>query len=59
METMDYKEAAGFLHIGEGTLRKWVMDKKDGIPFHKPGGKKVLFFREELEEWIKKAGDEK
>lgn len=53
MESMDYKEAAVFLHIAVGTLRRWVMDRKEEIPFHKMG-KKVLFFREELETWIKK-----
>lgn len=58
MESMGYKEAASFLHVSVGTLRKWVMAKKNGIPFHKVG-KKVLFFREELETWVTsgKAGE--
>lgn len=49
MQTMDYKEAAGFLKITEGTLRNWVSAGR--IKPHKVG-KHVLFFREELELWI-------
>lgn len=49
MKTMNYKEAAGFLKITEGTLRNWV--SKGRIKPHKVG-KHVLFFREELETWI-------
>lgn len=51
METMDYGEAAAYLKINEGTLRQWVAKKREGIPFHK-FGKRVLFFREELEAWL-------
>jgi len=51
MESMGYKEAATFLKIAEGTLRQWVAKRKGSIPFHKVG-KKVLFFREELETWV-------
>ena len=49
MQTMNYKEAAGFLKITEGTLRNWV-----SVGRIKPRkvGKRVLFFREELEAWI-------
>jgi len=49
MQTMNYKEAAKFLKITEGTLRNWV--SKGRIKPHKVG-KHVLFFREELETWI-------
>lgn len=49
MQTMNYKEAARFLKITEGTLRNWV--SKGRIKPHKVG-KHVLFFREELETWI-------
>ena len=51
MQTMNYKEAAEFLKITEGTLRNWV--SKGRIAPHKVG-KHVLFFREELETWITK-----
>ncbi len=49
MQTMNYKEAAKYLKITEGTLRNWV--SKGRIKPHKVG-KHVLFFREELETWI-------
>lgn len=49
MQTLSYKEAADFLKLKEGTLRNWVAQKK--LPFHKVG-RKVVFFREELEQWI-------
>lgn len=50
MKTLNYKEAAQFLKITEGTLRNWVYKKR--INPHKLG-KHVLFFQEELETWIK------
>jgi excisionase family DNA binding protein len=50
MKTLNYKEAANFLKITPGTLRNWVSQGK--IKPHKTG-KHVLFFREELEAWIK------
>ncbi len=49
MQTMSYTEAADFIKVKEGTLRNWVAQKK--VPFHKVG-RKVVFFREELEQWI-------
>lgn len=49
MQTMSYTEAADFIKVKEGTLRNWVAKKK--VPFHKVG-RKVVFFREELEQWI-------
>lgn len=50
MQTMNYKEAAAFLKVSTGTLRNWVSTKRI-IP--RKVGKHVLFFREELEAWIK------
>lgn len=49
MQTMNYKEAARYLKITQGTLRNWV--SKGRIKPHKVG-KHVLFFKEELETWI-------
>jgi len=49
MQTMNYKEAARYLKITEGTLRNWV--SKGRIKPHKLG-KHVIFFREELETWV-------
>ena len=53
MQSMNYKEAADFLKITEGTLRNWV--SKNRITPHKIG-KHVLFFREELEKWVLTPG---
>ncbi|HOI90783.1 MAG TPA: helix-turn-helix domain-containing protein [Candidatus Rifleibacterium sp.] len=50
MQTMNYKEAARYLKITEGTLRNWV--SKGRIQPRKVG-KHVIFFKEELEAWIK------
>jgi len=52
MKTMDYKEAAEFLHVTPGTLRNWVSAGK--IKALKQPGKKgrVLFSLAELEEWL-------
>ena len=55
---MNYQEAADFLRVKLPTLRQWVSDGKthnesgEKIPCHKIG-RNVLFFREELEAWIK------
>lgn len=49
MQTMNYKEAARYLKITEGTLRNWV--SKGRLKPHKVG-KHVIFFKEELETWI-------
>ena len=49
MQSLNYKEAADFLKVTEGTLRNWV--SKGRIKPHKIG-KHVLFFREELEKWV-------
>ena len=46
MQTMNYKEAARYLKITEGTLRNWV--SKGRIQPRKVG-KHVIFFKEELE----------
>jgi excisionase family DNA binding protein len=53
METMNCKEAAAFLKITEGTLRNWLATKR--LPFHKIG-RRVIFFREELESLILSPG---
>lgn len=50
MQTMNYEEAAGYLKITANTLRNWLSQGKK-IPFHK-AGRRVVFFREELEAWL-------
>ena len=43
-------DAAEYLNIKAGTLRKWIKDKN--VPAHKIG-KQWKFKRSELEEWVK------
>jgi len=43
-------EAAKYLSIAQSTLYRLTSAKK--IPFHKPNGKYLYFFREELDDWI-------
>ncbi|HAE39723.1 MAG TPA: hypothetical protein DCG57_13985 [Candidatus Riflebacteria bacterium] len=49
MQTMNYQEAADYLKITTGTLRNWV---SKGRIKPRRVGRRVLFFREELEKWI-------
>ena len=46
MQTMNYKEAARYLKVTEGTLRNWV---SRGRIQPRKVGKHVIFFKEELE----------
>ncbi|MDD3376525.1 MAG: helix-turn-helix domain-containing protein [Candidatus Riflebacteria bacterium] len=50
MQTMNYKEAARYLKITAGTLRNWV---SQGRIKPRKVGKHAIFFKEELETWIK------
>jgi len=53
METMDYKEAAQYLHINAGTLRNWVSQGKFIKPLKRQGAKgRVLFLKSEVETWL-------
>ncbi len=58
METMNRQEAAAFLKITPGTLKNWVAQGKYDVPFHKAGGR-LIFFKAELEAWIRKSGKKK
>lgn len=53
MKTLSYAEAAAYLRINEGTLRNWIPQQK--VPYHKVG-RRVIFFQEELEQWILAGG---
>lgn len=55
MQTFDLKEAAAYLKISPFTLRNWCAAKT--IPFHK-AGRRVVFFREELEAWLISGGSD-
>lgn len=43
-------EAAKYLSISQSHLYKLTSQRK--IPFHKPNGKYLYFFKEELDKWI-------
>ncbi len=51
-EVIDADEAAQLLHIAKQTL--YTLTSKRKIPFYKQG-KKVLFKRSELEQWLTKG----
>lgn len=50
-------EAAKYLSISQSHLYKLTSQRK--IPSHKPNGKYLYFFRDELDEWVRSAQSEK
>lgn len=49
-------EAAKYLSISQSHLYKLTSQRK--IPSHKPNGKYLYFFKEELDEWIRKTSSQ-
>lgn len=49
-------EAAKYLSISQSHLYKLTSQRK--IPSHKPNGKYLYFFKEELDEWIRKSSSQ-
>jgi len=49
---MTFNETRCFLHYSDSHLYKLVFYNR--IPFHKPSGKILFFYRSELDEWIGK-----
>ncbi len=49
-------EAAQYLSISNSHLYKLTSQRK--IPFHKPSGKYLYFFKRELDEWICRNDDQ-
>lgn len=47
---LNFVEAAQYLSISHSQLYKYTSQRK--IPFHKPAGKYLYFFRHELDQWI-------
>ena len=47
---MSAKETCDYLGLSKSWLTKLTMQRK--IPFYKPGGKKMYFAKNELDEWI-------
>jgi excisionase family DNA binding protein len=49
-ELLDLKQAAEYLKLRPSYIYSLVHQGK--IPYHKPNGKKLYFFKHELNEWI-------
>ncbi len=49
---LNFVQAAQYLSISHSHLYKMTSQRK--IPFHKPSGKYLYFFKNELDEWIRK-----
>lgn len=50
-------EAAKYLSISQSHLYRLTSQRK--IPSHKPNGKYLYFFKEELDEWVRSGQGEK
>lgn len=50
-KTMSVKEAADYLRLSKSRLYYLTSSKK--IPFYKPAGGRILFFKSDLITWIK------
>lgn len=47
-------DAADYLNVSKKTLYEMVQKRE--IPFHRPHGNKIYFYRSALNEWIRKGG---
>jgi excisionase family DNA binding protein len=47
---LNFVQAAQYLSISHSQLYKYTSQRK--IPFHKPAGKYLYFFKNELDKWI-------
>lgn len=52
--TLSAKEAAAYLKMQKSYLYKLTM-RRD-IPFYRPSGKKIVFYKSQLDAWIKRRG---
>lgn len=49
---MSTDEAAAYLKTAVGTLENWRI-AKTGPRYYKPGGKRVLYYKDDLDAWIR------
>ncbi|MCL5028151.1 MAG: helix-turn-helix domain-containing protein [Bacteroidetes bacterium] len=54
-DLLNLNQAAQYLSISNSQLYKYTSQRK--IPFHKPAGKYLYFFKHELDEWICQNND--
>jgi len=52
-EFLDLNEASKYLRLSKSALYK--LTSKGGITFYQPGGKKIFFYRGDLNNWIRKG----
>jgi len=50
-ETMDIFAVCEFLKVSKWTI--YQLTRKNKIPCHRPTGKKLIFFRNEIEEFVR------
>jgi len=55
-EIMNSSDAARFLHISRVTLSDWL---KKGVVPHRKEGKRLLFSKRELLDWVQRGGGQK
>lgn len=51
-ERMTRKEAADYIGVTPATMANWACTGKVQIPFYKAGLKKVIYFKQDLDEYI-------
>lgn len=49
-------EAADYLRVSRSTLAKWRM-RNYGPPFHRCGGRLVIYLRFEVDEWLRSCDE--
>jgi len=54
---LNLNQAAEYLSISHSQLYKYTSQRK--IPFHKPAGKYLYFFKDELDGWIHQNDEQK
>ncbi|EAS5423107.1 helix-turn-helix domain-containing protein [Salmonella enterica] len=51
-ERMTRKEAADYIGVTSATMANWACTGKVKLPFYKAGLKKVIYFKQDLDEYI-------
>ncbi|EBS1326041.1 DNA-binding protein [Salmonella enterica subsp. enterica serovar Muenchen] len=51
-ERMTRKEAADYIGVTSATMANWACTGKVKLPFYKAGLKKVIYFKQDLDDYI-------
>ena len=54
-DLLNLNQTAQYLSLSNSQLYKYTSQRK--IPFHKPAGKYIYFFKHEVDEWIRRNDD--